>query len=113
MSNEHRRVCDALNLDGEKKLKLEKHSLYGNCLRVIGRTESSKLRNKSEYIELSTQKSGTFFTTRTLKGLSDEYKDISSEYEDMQRGLVKEVIDIVGKYLLYCFNQSYFLTSNL
>jgi DNA mismatch repair protein MSH2 len=98
MEDEHGRVGAKLNLDLEKKLKLEKHSLYGNCFRVIGRAESSKLRNKSEYIELSTQKSGTFFTTSKLRALSESHKDLSNEYEDKQRGMVKEIISIVATY---------------
>ncbi|CEP08620.1 hypothetical protein [Parasitella parasitica] len=98
MESEHRRVGEKLNWDLEKKLKLEKHSLYGNCFRAIGRNEAGKLRNKSEYIELSTQKSGTFFTTSKLRSLSDAHKDLSNEYEDKQRGMVKEIISIVATY---------------
>ncbi|KAL7313114.1 MSH2 protein [Mucor circinelloides] len=98
MESEYRRVGDKLNLDMEKKLKLEKHSLYGNCFRVIGRTESSKLRNKSEFIELSTQKAGTYFTTSKLRSLSEQHRDLSAQYEDKQRGMVKEIISIVATY---------------
>lgn len=103
MDAEHEKAASKLNLDMEKKLKLERHSLYGYCFRVIGRTESSKIRNKSEYYELSTQKAGTYFTTSKLKDLSSAYSDTSSEYDDKQKGLVKEVIDIVGK--CFCLSE--------
>ncbi|KAI8051755.1 muts domain V-domain-containing protein [Thamnidium elegans] len=98
MALEFERVAGQLGLEKEKKLRLEKHSLYGHCFRIIGRTEASKIRNKSEYIELNTQKSGTIFTTRRLKDCSTRYEELSRSYEDKQRGLVKEVISIVGTY---------------
>ncbi|KAL9539132.1 hypothetical protein MBANPS3_010452 [Mucor bainieri] len=98
MESEYTRVGNKLNLDMEKKLKLEKHSSYGNCLRVAGRSESGKIRNKSEFIELSTQKSGTFFTTTKLRNLSEQHRDLSAQYEIKQRGMVKEIIAIVATY---------------
>lgn len=82
MDAEHQRASSKINLDIEKKLKLEKHSMYGYCFRVIGRTESSKIRNKSEYYGLSTQKAGTYFPTSKLRDLSSAYSDTSSEYDD-------------------------------
>lgn len=99
MDSEYNRVCSTLNLEKDKKLRLEKHSLYGYCFRVIGRTEASKIRNKSEYFELSTQKSGTFFTTSRLKDFSSNYSDLSRTYNEKQKGLEKEVLDIVGNML--------------
>ncbi|GAA5811327.1 hypothetical protein MFLAVUS_004760 [Mucor flavus] len=98
MNLEHERVADQLGLEKEKKLRLENHSAYGHCFRIIGRTEASKIRNKSEYIELNTQKAGTIFTTRRLKDAGERYQELSKSYEDRQRGLVKEVISIVGTY---------------
>ncbi|KAI8991054.1 muts domain V-domain-containing protein, partial [Mycotypha africana] len=99
MENEFVNTAEKLRLEIEKKLRLENHSLYGYCLRMIGRNEASgKIRNKNDYIELSTQKSGTFFTTRALKQLSDSHRKLTEEYEQTQRGLVKEVIDIVATY---------------
>jgi len=58
--------------------------------------DSAKIRNKKEYIELSTQKGGIFFTTPALKSLSDSYTELSNGYEKKQSELVKEVIAIVG-----------------
>ncbi|KAI9470644.1 MAG: muts domain V-domain-containing protein [Benjaminiella poitrasii] len=98
MNNEYVRVCDKLSLEMDKKLRLEKHSLYGHCFRIIGRSESSRLRNKAEYIELATQKSGTFFTTSKLKGLNDRHKDMSLQYNEKQSYFVKEIIGIVATY---------------
>jgi DNA mismatch repair protein MSH2 len=90
-------VADRLNLDAEKKLKLEKHNLYGYCFR-ISRADAGVIRNKSEFIEYATQKAGTYFATTALKELNNTWTDLSNQYEKKQNSLVKEVIGIVGKY---------------
>jgi DNA mismatch repair protein MSH2 len=59
------------------------------------------LRNKNKkegYYELSTQKSGTIFTTSILRSLSDDYSRLQEEYKDKQRFLVKEVVEIASSY---------------
>jgi DNA mismatch repair ATPase MutS len=56
--------------------------------------EAGLIRNKKEYIDLTTQKSGSIFTTRTLRDLKDEYSTLQEDYEKAQRLLVKEVVDI-------------------
>lgn len=86
-----------MRLDIEKKLKLEKHSVYGYCFRV-GRTEASAIRNKSDYIEYTTQKAGTYFTTNRMKELSAAWNELCHNYERRQSDLVKEVINIVATY---------------
>ena len=59
--------------------------------------EAGKLKNKPKYIELAVQKSGTIFTTRALKGLSEEHHELTQQYEKQQRSLVKEVVAIAGR----------------
>lgn len=44
------------------------------------------------------QKSGSIFTTRTLKHLSEEHNDLTALYEKTQRGLVQEVVAIAASY---------------
>jgi DNA mismatch repair ATPase MutS len=85
-----------LNLDADKKLKLEKHNIYGYCFR-ISRADSGVIRNKSEFIEYATQKAGTYFATTALKELNNSWMDLSNQYDKKQNSLVKEVIGIVGK----------------
>jgi DNA mismatch repair protein MSH2 len=57
----------------------------------------TKIKGKG-YIDLATQKSGTIFTTRKLKKLSEEHTELTQLYEKTQRGLVKEVVAIAGGY---------------
>ncbi|KAI8143014.1 DNA mismatch repair protein-like protein msh-2 [Fennellomyces sp. T-0311] len=97
MNAEHRRVGSKLGLELDKKLKLEKHNLYGYCFRVT-RTDASSLRNKSEYIEYATQKAGVYFATGALKELSTSWNDMSKEYDRRQADLIKEIIEIVATY---------------
>ncbi|KAK9685635.1 MSH2 protein, partial [Basidiobolus ranarum] len=95
---EHERISANLGLEIEKKLKLEKSTMYGYCFRVT-RTEASVLRNKSsQCIELSTQRSGVLFTTPKMREMSDKIRDLSEEYDRTQSALVKEVIGIVASY---------------
>lgn len=55
------------------------------------------IRNKSKYIDLATQKSGSIFTTATLKELSEQYFDLTARYEKQQHHLVKEVVQVAGE----------------
>ena len=102
MTTELETVASKLSVEIDKKLRLERHSLYGHCFKVIGKAEAAKVHNKSGYYELSTQKTGTFFTTSKLKDLSSAFTETSNKYEEAQKGLVKEVIDIVGKIEQLC-----------
>jgi DNA mismatch repair protein MSH2 len=62
--------------------------------------QDAKVLSK-KYIELGTTKSGVFFTTKTLKSLAEEFKDLSQSYSRTQSGLVREVVNIACTYLLW------------
>ncbi|KAI8885025.1 DNA mismatch repair protein, partial [Backusella circina FSU 941] len=81
----------------DSKAKLEKHSLYGHCIRVP-RLEYSKFKNKGRFIEFSTTKSGVLLTTSKLKDLSQSYTDISKSYDKAQKDVIKEVMDVIATY---------------
>lgn len=95
---EHKRVGKALGLDLDKKLHLENHQVYKYSFRIT-KAEAGLIRNKKQYIELSTQKSGTIFTTETLRELSEQFSDLQEGYEQKQRHLVKEVVQIAASYI--------------
>ncbi|CDZ98435.1 dna mismatch repair protein msh2 [Phaffia rhodozyma] len=98
LDSEHERVGRELGLDIEKKLHLENQQVYGYCLRVT-KAEASVIRNKRGYIELGTQKSGTYFTTSALKEFASSYQDLSRSYSKAQDSLVKEVVEIASTYI--------------
>ncbi|WVQ85977.1 hypothetical protein IAT38_008145 [Cryptococcus sp. DSM 104549] len=97
LDEEHRRVGDDLGIDIDKKLHLENHQVYKYSFRIT-KAEAALIRNKKNYIDLATQKSGTIFTTKTLKGLSEEYFRLQELYDKQQRHLVKEVVGIASSY---------------
>lgn len=94
----HEEVADDLNIDIEKKLKLEKHQQHGWCFRVT-RIDSAILRNTGDrYIELQTVKAGVFFTTKNLRRLSEQYNEYLDEYNSKQKELIKEILLITLTY---------------
>ncbi|KAJ1673298.1 MSH2 protein, partial [Spiromyces aspiralis] len=98
MIDEQTRVADALGLEVDKKLKLEKNGVFGYCLRLT-RTEAPRIRNKgSQYIELVALKTGVYFTTPRLREHSHTYSDLSNEYERKQSSLIKEVVRVISTY---------------
>jgi DNA mismatch repair protein MSH2 len=126
LDEEHKSVARALNMDPEGKvLHFEQHSLYGYCFRLTRKVrtlalfhvlilrprsqepvlthlthlyaqEATAIKNKKAYIELKSQTNGVHFTTKDLKALNDDYKDVTKDYEKKQSSLVKEVIQIAG-----------------
>lgn len=93
----HLNVGDDLNIDVNKKLKLENHQTYGWCLRLT-RAESVVIRNKRQYEQLQTQKMGVFFTTTELKRLSAEYSDARAQYDKEQSAITREILSLVLSY---------------
>ena len=98
IETEHRRVCDDLNQDPEKKLLLENHRVHGWSLRLT-RNEAGCIRNKKQYQEISTQKNGVYFTTSTLMDLRREYDQQAANYTRKQGSLVAEVVQVAASYV--------------
>lgn len=59
--------------------------------------DQKNINNKKEYIELSTQKTGVFFTTRKLKNLAVEYQETVNQYKAKQNRLVSEIVSIASE----------------
>lgn len=97
IEKEHQRAADDLNQDPEKKLLLENHRVHGWCLRLT-RNESSVIRNKEQYQEISTQKNGVYFTTTRLTEMRIEFQQLSENYDRTQSGLVNEVVNVASSY---------------
>lgn len=107
----HEEVAEDLGIDIEKKLKLEKHQIHGWCFRVT-RNDSSILRNTADrYIELQTVKSGVFFTTKKLRSLSQDFTDLTNEYNIKQKELIKEILSIALTYQNVFFSLSLVLAT--
>ncbi|KAG7443335.1 DNA mismatch repair protein [Guyanagaster necrorhizus] len=96
LDEEHQSVGHDLKMELDKKLHLENSQVYGYCFRLT-KNDAKGLSTK-KYIELGTTKSGVYFTTKTLKNLAEDFKDISDKYSRTQSGLVKEVVNIASTY---------------
>ncbi|KAJ3416618.1 MutS-like protein [Chytridiales sp. JEL 0842] len=97
LAPEASKVADDLNVELDKKLKLENSPIYGWHLRLT-KADSGKIRGKSQYPELATQKAGVLFTTSRLKRLSTEIEELRQKYDDLQSSLVKEIVSIAAGY---------------
>ncbi|TNY21324.1 muts domain V-domain-containing protein [Rhodotorula diobovata] len=98
LDDEHHRVADDLGMSTDGKvLHFEQNALYGYCFRLT-RKEATAIKNKKGFIELKSQTNGVHFTTKQLKSLNDDYRDLSKAYDKKQSGLVKDVIQIAASY---------------
>lgn len=97
MNKLHMKAADDLNMDMEKKLKLEQDSKGEWCFRLT-RNDAGVLKKKSGYIELSTLKAGCYFTTTKLRHASDRFGKLNKQYNQTQASLVKEVVKIAATY---------------
>lgn len=87
---QHQIVGDDLNMELDKKLKLENHQIHNWCFRVT-RNDSVVLRG-TNYKELQTVKAGVFFTNKQLSILSKEHSDILQEYNTKQKEIIQEIL---------------------
>lgn len=109
MQPEQERVAEDLGMEMNAKLKMDKNNQYGYFFR-IARADAGVLSKKGgKYQELTTQKSGVFFTTPKLREISKELLKIITKYEELQASLVKEITDIVKTYcpVLELLNDAY------
>ena len=97
MEKEHQVVARDLDQEVDKKLFLENHKVHGWCMRLT-RNEAGCIRNKSKYLECSTQKNGVFFTTHGLQSMRREFDQLSENYNRTQSSLVNEVVSVAASY---------------
>ena len=90
-------VADDLHQEKDKKLFLEQHRVHGWCFRLT-RAESSCIRSKSKYSEVSTMKNGVYFTTTELVNLRRQHDNLSNSYNRTQGGLVSEIVAVAASY---------------
>ncbi|GME84261.1 unnamed protein product [Ambrosiozyma monospora] len=93
----HSDVGDDLNMELDKKLKLEDHHVHGWCMRLT-RNDSSRIRGNRAYRELSTVKAGVYFTTSELSQASTDIKKLTEQYERVQRDIVTQIIETAATY---------------
>ena len=94
---EFNRIARLLNAEKGKGIKLDNSSVHGHCCRVTRKDEKG-LRNHNSLQILQTKKDGVSFTSSALKSLSSEFKTTQKNYQEVQSGIVQEVLKVAAGY---------------
>ena len=94
---EYTRIAHSLGIEIDKKIKLERNSMYGYFMRVT-RNDSSVLRQRTDFIEYTTQKNGVYFVTLAMKKASEGYDEACRLYDKLQSSLVRDIVQVVSTY---------------
>ncbi|EJD43340.1 DNA mismatch repair protein [Auricularia subglabra TFB-10046 SS5] len=97
LDKEHAKAGRDLGLELDKKLHLEKNDKYGYVFRV-SKLDTKHIEGKRAYIQLATQKTGTFFRTQALADLATEFAEAAESYKAKQAQLVKEIVEVAASY---------------
>ncbi|XP_012937980.1 DNA mismatch repair protein Msh2 [Aplysia californica] len=92
------KVARDLNLEPNKTLKLESNNQLGYFFRVT-RKEEKALRNNKKYHTIDTNKNGVRFHNSSVRQLNDEYQQAREDYNEQQKSVVAEVINIAAGYV--------------
>jgi len=91
------KVANDLDLPS-KSVKLENNPQSGNYFR-ISRKDDAVLRNNKNYTVIATNKDGIKFQNQKLESLNEQFITIKENYEEQQKSVVDEVINIASGYL--------------
>lgn len=91
-------AAKSLGLEANKAIKLESNNMLGYFFRVT-RKEEKALRNSSKFTTIDTNKNGVRFTNSTLKSFNEEYLAAKEDYNETQKAVVTEVINIAAGYV--------------
>lgn len=84
-----------LSMEAGKIIKLEYNDQYGYFLRVTLKEEPALRKNKN-YEILGAVKGGVRFTNAKIQELNTDYSDMKKSYEDQQKNVVNEILNIAG-----------------
>ncbi|KAF5834360.1 muts domain V-domain-containing protein [Dunaliella salina] len=94
-----------LELVLDKTVKLEWHKFQNmrtRCLRITQKEEKrvrSKLSNGMKYRTIEARKDGIKFTSKQLERAAALLQDNSAKYEDLQKELVEQVVDVARSFV--------------
>jgi DNA mismatch repair protein MSH2 len=81
-----------------KPINLIECNTNGFLLEVNRKEGDSMIRKNSSLVTVSSKKGYLSFTSKTLRGLVDEFREIQNDYKDEQATLVEKVLDLVATY---------------
>uniref|UniRef100_A0A7S3QKU8 DNA mismatch repair protein MSH2 n=1 Tax=Dunaliella tertiolecta TaxID=3047 RepID=A0A7S3QKU8_DUNTE len=94
-----------LDLVLDKTIKLEWHkaqNMRTRCLRITQKEEKrvrSKLSNGVKYRTIEARKDGIKFTSKQLERAATLLQDNSAKYEELQKELVEQVVDVARSFV--------------
>ncbi|CAL8100976.1 unnamed protein product [Orchesella dallaii] len=111
MADETYSVARDLGLDANKSIKLESNTQTGHFFRITLKEEKS-IRNNPSYSIIHSTKGGVAFRNTQLERLSDRYRKKHHKYEEDQKEIVRDILDVAAGYSS-CFQQLGHLISML
>lgn len=90
-----RSAADELGLEA-KKVKLECTDQRGYFFRVT-LAEEHVLRQNKKFKVIDAVKGGARFTSDKLESLNEAYANVKQSYEQQQRSIVQEILEVAGK----------------
>ncbi|KAG7172893.1 DNA mismatch repair protein Msh2-like, partial [Homarus americanus] len=93
-----RKAANDLGLDAGKSIKLESTAQLGYFFRVTLK-EEQVLRNNRNYRMIDTNKAGVRFRNNTLQDLNDQYISAREDYNEQQKTVVEEIMNIAAGYV--------------
>lgn len=97
MHKQFQLAAEDLGLEEGKSIKLEHNDQHGCYLRVSLKEEHG-LRNNKRFRIIDAVKGGVRFTTEKLSDLNQEYLEIRESYEEQQKIVVSEILDVAGTF---------------
>ena len=82
---------------GQESLKLEESAHQGFYYRLTLKEGGGVSKNKN-YTVMETQKAGVKFRNSQLSKLNEENMEVRKKYEEVQRSVVKEIMDVSSGY---------------
>ncbi|KAK8734550.1 hypothetical protein OTU49_005875 [Cherax quadricarinatus] len=93
-----KKAANDLGLDAGKSIKLESNAQLGYFFRVTLK-EEKVLRNNRNYRMIDTNKAGVRFRNSALQNLNDQHMASREEYNEQQKTVVDEIMNIAAGYV--------------
>ncbi|KAL0275389.1 UNVERIFIED_CONTAM: hypothetical protein PYX00_003247 [Menopon gallinae] len=99
MDEECKNAASDLGLEAGKSIKLESTPQIGYHFRATSKKEERNVRNNPQYKLIDAAKGGLRFQSKKLAEFSEDYLETKRNYDDCQRSIVEEIVNISAGYV--------------